>query len=62
MYIQFTSCVQGDEKLILHVIPKFYLISWWENFVERHSFRNVSGDFGILCSTLNSISEFKGIN
>ena len=24
-------------------VPQFHLISWCENFVERHSFRKVSG-------------------
>ena len=29
----------------LRKISKFHLISWCGNFVERHSFRRVSGDF-----------------
>ena len=28
----------------LHKIPSFHLTSWCGNFVERHSFRIVSGD------------------
>ena len=28
----------------LHKIPKFNLVSWRGNFVERHGFRRVSGD------------------
>ena len=29
-----------SETLPLRKIPKFHLIFWWENFVERHSFRH----------------------
>ena len=29
----------------LHKIPNIYLISWHENFVERHSSRKVLGDY-----------------
>ena len=28
--------------LLMHKIPKFHLISWYRNFVERHCFRRVS--------------------
>ena len=31
-------------NITLHKIPQFHLISWCGNFVERHSFRIVSGD------------------
>ena len=31
-------------KETLQKIPQFHLISWGGNFVERHSFRTVSGD------------------
>ena len=41
------------KRIALRRIPKFYLISWCANFVERHSFRRVSGDspktLGKLC-------------
>ena len=29
--------------LTLGAIPKFYLISWCESFVETHNFRRISG-------------------
>ena len=32
------------KKLALRKIPYFHLISWCGNFMERHSFRIVSGD------------------
>ena len=31
------------QTLALRQIPKFHLISWCGNFVERHSFPRVSG-------------------
>ena len=33
--------------LTLSKMPQFHLISWCGNFVERHSFRIVSGDSSI---------------
>ena len=33
----------------LHKTPKFHLIFWWRNFVEKHSLRRVSGKLPELC-------------
>ena len=34
----------NENELTLRKIPQFHLISWCGNFVERHSFRIVSGE------------------
>ena len=45
MNLQINYYVNNDILLLtLRKIPKFHLISWCENFVERHSFRIVSGE------------------
>ena len=41
----------------LRKMPLFHLISWCGNFVERHSFRKIRGNNGILRSEENQTEE-----
>ena len=46
----------------LRKIPKFHLISWCRNFVERHSLRRVSGELSETLWKLGEISAFYAVN
>ena len=54
---QFNQCNRFKHLFTLCKIPKFHLISWCGNFMERHSFRRILGDSSINqlinSSTLN---------
>ena len=43
-FYHFTKWMNGLILIHCEKIPKFHLISWCGNFVERYSFRVVSGD------------------
>ena len=43
-------------QFTMHKIPKFHLISWSRNFVERHSFRRGSGEL-----QLSAVGLFKDV-